>query len=293
MPRQTPSIPLLAGAALAYAAALAGPTTPKPILYPTRQSDSDLQVTGLIQGQHGFLRYADLLHLPQTRVTITDNPDYPGTLHVAGVSFETLSHALGAAPQADLLEADCADRYRAHFPAEYIAQHHPILVLTIDNKPLTRWAKEARQYDPSPYVVMYPHFVPAFQVLAHRDQQQLPDNVVSLRFTTQASTFGPLAPRGNFAPNSPEQADFTIARQNCLRCHFLRSAGGTKSGVGWAQIAVWAREQPRFFAAWVHDPTRIEPHSRMPANPTYDQPTLAALTAYFRTFDTSSKAAAQ
>ena len=139
---------------------------------------------------------------------------------------------------------------------------------------------------------MYPHFVPTFKLLAHADEQQIPDNVVSLRFTTQTATFGPLAPRGNFAPNSPEQAGFTIAKQNCLRCHFLGNSGGTKSGIAWPQLAVWAREQPRFFAAWVHNPTRFEPHAQMPANPAYDQPTLTALTAYFRTFDAGGKATA-
>ena len=65
VPRQSTLIPLLAGAALVYTAAtLAGSPDPGPFLHTSGQADTDLEVTGLIQGAHGFLRYTDLLHLP-------------------------------------------------------------------------------------------------------------------------------------------------------------------------------------------------------------------------------------
>ena len=276
-------------------AAFAGATTPAPksLLHNTRQSSQDLEVTGLLRdlpaGQSAYIRYADLLALPQSKATIDDNPDYKGQLHISGVSFETLASALGVLPQSDLVDALCTDRYRSHFPAEYIAQHHPILVLTIDRKPLAAWSAATHQYDPSPYVVMYPHFIPSFKVLAHQDQPQLPDNLIRLNFTTQAATFNPLAPRGTFAPNSPELQGFAIAKQNCLRCHFLSNSGGTKSGRTWQSLGTWAREQPAFFQSYVSNPAKLEPHAHMPANPTYDQPTLAALTTYFRTFSAPTK----
>ena len=38
------------------------------------------------------------------------------------------------------------------------------------------------------------------------------------------------------------------------------------------------------FAAYVHAPLSQNPKARMPANPQYDEATLSALTAYFRTF---------
>lgn len=276
---------------------LLGVTAPVPsrgLLHATRQAASDLEVTGLIkglpEGDSAYIRYRDLLGLPQVSAVVADDPDYPGPpLHVSGVSFETLSAAVGALPESDLIDALCTDRYRSHFPAGYIAQHHPILVLTVEHKPLAEWAKQAHQYDPSPYVVMYAHFVPAFKVLAHADEPQLPDNLVRLNFTTQARTFGPIAPRGHFAADSPEQEGFTIAKQNCLRCHFQGSSGGTKSGRTWQSLSMWATEQPKFFESYVHDPTKTEPHAHMPASPEYDAATLAALTAYFRTFSVSTK----
>jgi hypothetical protein len=281
---------LLAGSAvIAAVSALAFQSSQNSILHTTRASDSDLEITGLVAGlepgQSAWIRRADLLKLPQTRATISDDPDYPGPpLHVSGVTFETLATAIHPLPQSDLIDALCTDRYRAHFPAQYIAQHHPILVLTIEGKPLDIWSKQAHQYDPTPYVVMYPHFVPAFKVLSHEDRPQLPDNLIRLNYSTQASTFGAIEPHGTFPPNSPEQIGFTIAKQNCLRCHFMGEYGGTKSGRDWRSLSTWAREQPAFFKRYVHNPQAVDPHAHMEGSPEYDDATLSALAAYFRTF---------
>ena len=262
---------------------------PRSVLHTSRQFDSDLEVTGLIDGlpsgQIAFIRYADLLHLPQTRATVTNDPDYPGqTLHVSGVSFDTLAAAIHPLPQSDLIDAWCKDRYRGHFPAEYSAQHHPILVLTINGTPLAAWAKAAHQYDPSPYVILYSHFVPSFKVLSHVDKPQLPDNVLRLNFSTQAATFGAITPNSSHPPGSSVDIGFTIAKQNCLRCHFMNQYGGTKSGHSRQSLAQWAREEPRYFQAYIHNPKSFDPHAKMEPQPEYDAATLAALTAYFRTF---------
>ena len=264
------------------------------LMHARRMAADDLEITGMVDGlaagKSGYVSYKDLLSLPQTNAVVTNDPDYPGPpLHVVGVSFDTLAKAVGALPEADLVDALCEDRYRSHFPAEYVAQHHPILVLKVDGKPLGVWAQEAHQYDPSPYVVMYADFVPSFKVLAHADQEQLPDNLVRLNFTTQAMTFGPIKPRSEQAAGSAEQKGFTIAKQNCLRCHFMGTSGGTKSGRSWQSLGVWAAEQPKYFQAYVKDPAKYEPHTHMAANPAYDAATLQALTAYFRTFAETTK----
>lgn len=257
------------------------------ILHLTRKSPNDLEITGMVQGLKGsaFVSYADLLALPQIRTTITDNPEHPGqTLRVRGVSFEALATAIRSNPSADLIEATCADRYRSHFPAGYIANHHPILILTVNGLTLSAWAHTKNVYDASPYTVMYAGFRPAFQVLAHADAPQLPDNLLRLNFTTEAATFGAIAPRGDYAADSAVMHGFAIARQNCLRCHFQGQAGGTKSGQSWLTLSTWAAEQPAYFKAYVHDPGKVERNSHMPANPRYDALTLESLVAYFRTF---------
>ena len=57
------------------------------------------------------------------------------------------------------------------------------------------------------------------------------------------------------------------------------------------RLSTWAREQPAFFAGYIHNPKATEPHAHMPANQEYDAATLAALTAYFRTFTAPTAAA--
>jgi mono/diheme cytochrome c family protein len=258
------------------------------ILHAARESASDLEVTGLVaglaDGVPAYIRRGDLLALPQTRAITSDGPYSRGSLKISGVTFNTLARAIGALPSSDLITATCADRYRSHFPSGYIAQHQPILVLTINGQSIATWSAQAHRYDASPYTVIYAHFVPAFKILAHEDEAQLPDNLQTLNFTTQAKTFAPISPRGSFPEGSPEQQGFAIAKQNCLRCHFSGASGGTKSGRSWQSLGEWAREQPLFFEQYVKNPQMFESHSHMAANPQYDTRTLTALAAYFRTF---------
>jgi hypothetical protein len=56
---------------------------------------------------------------------------------------------------------------------------------------------------------------------------------------------------------------FSIAKQNCLRCHFMNGVGGTKSGRDWRSLGTWASEQPKFFERCVRDPQAVDPHAHM------------------------------
>jgi mono/diheme cytochrome c family protein len=259
------------------------------VFHSTRQAASDLEISGMAQGPtanaSGYFSYADLARLPQTEATVDDDPDYPGvTVHVSGVYLATLAAAIEGSSAFDLIDTLCGDGYRSHFPQDYIAAHHPILVLKIDGMAPSEWAAHTKQDDPGPYLIVYEHFVPVFHVLAHADRPQLPTNVVRLNFSTASATFGAIAPRGHFAPDSPEKEGFAIAKQNCLRCHSQGPFGGTKSSLDWDALSTWAREEPSFFARYIHGPSGFGPNARMPGNPEYDAATLAALTAYFRTF---------
>jgi mono/diheme cytochrome c family protein len=253
--------------------------------YSTRQSSTDLEITNLPNKPTQYLHYADLLHLPQTTTTLTNDPDFPNlTLHISGVSLETLLQALNVPPSLDLVDALCTDRYRAHYPAEYIHQHHPILALRIDTQTTAAWAAQTHQYDPGPYFITYDHFTPAFHALSHADQPQVPDNITRLNLSTTAATYAPITPPIPHPPGSAIDIGFTIAKQNCLRCHNAGPYGGTKSGRDWRTLSTWAREQPGYFARYIANPQAIEPHAHMPPNPQYDPATLAALTAYFKSF---------
>jgi mono/diheme cytochrome c family protein len=79
------------------------------------------------------------------------------------------------------------------------------------------------------------------------------------------------------------QNGFRIAQQNCFRCHNSGAEGGQKSGVTWAVLSAMAVNAPDFFTGYVRDPKVKSPEAQMPGNPQYDDETLRALTAYFRT----------
>jgi cytochrome c2 len=76
--------------------------------------------------------------------------------------------------------------------------------------------------------------------------------------------------------------------QNCLRCHSI-SEEPAKARYTWSDLGTIAAEAPAQFAAYVKNPQSVAPYAKMPANPTYDDPTLRALTAYFRAFDPAAK----
>ncbi len=250
-----------------------------------RQSPDDLEVTGLSGKPAQYLRYDELIRRPQVTKAINGGPDFNNvTLTISGIPLETLQRALGVPASFDLIDVLCSDRYRSQLPADYVSEHHPILVLTVDGLRPAEWAAKVHQDDPGPYFIAYANFVPAFHVLAHADQPALPTNVVRINFSTRAKTFGPITPPAAFAANEQVQQGFTIAKQNCMRCHFQGKVGGTKSGRDWLALSRRAHDEPSYFASYMLDPKSVNPHAQMPGNPQYDAATAAALTAYFRTF---------
>jgi mono/diheme cytochrome c family protein len=248
----------------------------------------DLEITGISQHSSCLTR-AYLGTLPQITREIDGGPDFGGLrMRIGGVYLDVLAKALGAPPNDDLIDAFCTDRYRSHFPAAYIAEHHPILVLTVDGLTPAAWAAKTHQDDPGPYFIAYEHFVPAFSVLSHADQPQIPTNITRLNFSSAAIMFAPITPAGadpaaNYPNGSPMQQGFTIAKQNCLRCHASGATGGTKSSRSWSQLANIARSRPSYFSRYILSPQAINSQAQMPANLGYDEATRAALTVYFQT----------
>jgi hypothetical protein len=278
--------------AIAGSAASQSQPVKKLTIASTRHAGDDLEVTGMVAGLPagtvGYVSYAELVALPQITTTIQNDSnvaDQPSRgVRIMGIRLEQLAKALGALPGSDLIVALCTDRYRSHYPADYIAAHHPIFALKINGERPTQWAAKRHEYDPGPYFITHANFIPRDKFLTYLEQPQIPDNIMRLNFSTVAATYGPITPRGDFPPNSPVAQGFLTAKQNCLRCHFLNDVGGTKSGRDWPSLATWAREQPQLFERYVHDPRSVEPHAHMEGSPTYDDATLNALTAYFRTF---------
>ena len=286
--------PIWPGVLIAFVVGTAGAQTSPP-WHDRRQAPSDLEVSGELRGlPPGSTRYLSrnaLLAMPQVNFTVTDDPNFTGATRIRGVALDVLEQRLAASRSSATVIAICDDEYRASYPREYLNAHRPVLVLEVNGTPPAGWPKDSQEhkYDMGPYMVSNPHFTPSFRVLSHADEAQIPWGVVGLEFRDEKTVFDAIAPRGPHANDRDVQDGLRIARQNCFRCHNAGTEGGKKSGRPWDMLGGRAAASPAEFAAYVRSPQAKNPRAQMPANPRYDDATLAALTAYFKMFSPGGK----
>jgi len=261
-----------------------------PTWHEKRQSASDLEVSGALAGlpqdSTRYLTRDELLAMPQGNFTVTDDTNFAGATKIRGVKLEELAPRLAASSASAMVVAICDDAYAAYYPRDYLAAHHPVLVLMVNGQPPPGWPKAAGDHasDMGPYMISNPKFMPSFKVLSHADEPQIPWGVIKLEFREEKAVLAAIAPRGPHAQDRDVQDGFRIAQQNCLRCHNAGTEGGQKSGRPWDLLGAKAAAAPKDFAAYIRAPKAKNPQAQMYANPEYDDATLAALTAYFRTF---------
>jgi mono/diheme cytochrome c family protein len=266
-----------------------------PTLHEKRQNPSDLEVSGALVGlppdSTRYITHNELMAMPLVSFTASGDTNFTGPTKITGVKLDDLARALGASRASDMVVAICDDEYRANYPRAYLAAHHPVLVLEVDGKPPAGWPKDSQEhkFDMGPYMISNPKFAPSFKIRSHEDEPQIPWGVVRIEFRDERIVFGAIAPRGPHAQDRDVQDGFRIAQQNCYRCHNSGREGGQKSGQSWHSLAVIAGAAPKDFAAYVHDPHTANPKAQMPGNPQYNAATLAALTAYFKTFSGPGK----
>lgn len=271
----------------AFLLAAAAPSDWKDLLRTQRSAPGDLEVGGELAripaGEKRYLRYQDLLRLPQETYSIDDDSNFRGKTEISGVSLSGLAQALGQS--ADFIVAICYDHYRTNYPADYVRLHHPLLVLRINGQEREHWPTTGEGGESmAPYVISHPAFKPAFKVLSHQDEPQIPYGVVRIEFRREAEVFGAIRPPGIWSSDSLVGMGFVIARQDCFRCHNMGAEGGTMAGRSWMQLAALAKSDPARFRRIIRDPVAVSPTAKMPGQPGYDEATLDALTAYFRTF---------
>ena len=252
-----------------------------------RSSPLDLEMAGNLKGQFqgakAYLRRKDLQALPQVTFQVNGDVNFAEPATVRGVELEVLARKFAAEGEHATVMAVSRDWYRGFYPQGYREIHRPLLVLEVDGKPPSAWPKSREGMAMGPYVITHPNFAPAFKVLAHQDERQIPWAVVRLEFLDEKTAYDAISPRGDNAPDADVQAGFRIAQQNCLRCH-ANSDEHTKATISWSVLAIMAKQSPEQFSAYVRDPQSLAENAQMPANPGYDDATLEALLAYFRTF---------
>jgi mono/diheme cytochrome c family protein len=263
-------------------------------LHEKRQVPSDLEVGGELAGlPSDSTRYVtrdDLLGMPQVNFTVADDANFSGTVKIRGVRLEELARRFGT-PAADMIVAICDDGYRAHYTRAYMTAHHPALVLQVNDEPPSGWPKAAEDHTSGmgPYMISHPKFTLGERILSHVEEAQIPWGVVRIEFQQEKVVFAAIAPRGSRAADPDVQAGFRIAAQNCLRCHNAGENGGVKAGRPWDALGARAAASPESFAAYIRDPRAKNPRAQMPGNPQYNDATLNALAAYFRTLAPAAK----
>lgn len=279
--------------------AVAGRVSPHPgssrlNLYTERTSPLDLEVsgelTGVPPGAKRYIARTDLLALPQVRFQVSDDANLVTPVDVQGVELGLLSGELAAKAENVLIIAICRDYYRGFYPQDYIRAHKPVLALEINGHEPADWPKsrEGTNSAMGPFLITHAHFARNFKILAHAEEPQIPWGVVRLEFRNEKSFYEAFTPRGAQAGDANVHAGYRIALQNCLRCHF-EGDEPSKGKMTWSALGMFAAEAPKQFAAYVKNPQSVAPSAEMPANPTYDEATLQALAAYFRTFDPTAK----
>lgn len=260
-----------------------------------RKLSTDLEIIGDLAGvTEGNVRYVarqDLLSLPQVSFRVGNDPNFSAPTEVSGVLLQNVVRNLAASPASDLVVAICADDYRAYYPVAYLTDHLPVLVLTVNGLPPERWPKDPERHglEMGPYLITHENFKPAFKILAHEDEPQIPWGVIRLEFRNEKEVLAVIAPPASAASDPKVQQGLRIAQQNCLRCHNMNDVGGTKARHPWQVLSVWAATSPDYFAAYVRNPKSKNPHAEMYPNPSYDDATLQALIAYFQTFSSQEK----
>jgi hypothetical protein len=147
----------------------------------SRTSPGDLEIggelSGLPPGTVRYVRYDDLIKLPQETYTISDDTNFKGATQISGIALSTLAHLFGKSAHSDLIVAICYDKYRSNYPGDYVAAHHPILVLKINGHARDQWPPSVYGGSLGPYLISHPTFTPSFTVLSHKDEAQIPFGV--------------------------------------------------------------------------------------------------------------------
>ena len=110
-----------------------------------------------------------------------------------------------------------------------------------------------------------------------------------IELRTEAEVFGAIRPGAAWREDEQVQQGYIIARQDCFRCHNMGVEGGTMAGRSWIKLAEMANADGARFRKIVHDPSSVTAGAKMPAHADYDDATLNALTAYFKTFAAKGK----
>lgn len=187
----------------ALSAAAVQPIDSTAMVHVHRSAPGDLEIGGELAessaGSTRFVRYEDLLRLPQETLTVNDDTNFRGKTEIGGIPLDQLARIFGKS--ADMIVAICYDGYRTNYPRDYVNAHHPLLVLRINGQERDHWPPAENGGTMGPFLISHPVFQPSFKVLSHEDEPQIPFGVTRLEFRREAEVFGAIRPHGTGPKN--------------------------------------------------------------------------------------------
>jgi hypothetical protein len=264
-------------------AAYAEPLKPSP----NRSSPQDLEVDRI--GPDGsmssptYYTYDQLLTLPLVTVKTAKDPNTRGPAEYVGVYISDLFAAFGANPDQTVIVANCYDKYKQYYDADYNAKHKPILLLKFDGQLPDEWPKTIHDTSMGPYCVVHENFESKESIYGYHEKPRIPFGVISLELTSYDRSFGAFAAKKNL--DNPEVIKGAkIAIGSCISCHNIDASGGQMADRPWAVLVAFASTNESYFRNYVVNPRQLRADARMPAHPTFDADTLNALVLYLKSF---------
>jgi mono/diheme cytochrome c family protein len=254
------------------------------VLASGRGSGLDLEVSGaLTTGRtNGFVTREQLLSLPLQTVTNALDGALKRSAVYRGVRLSELKAALPVEPTADVIFGVCQDGYAAHVDGGYIQAFDPLLILEIDGKGPEAWGRSlASGMTMAPFYINTAAFRPRPEQRAGGIEEGpvYPYAVVRLDFAMDSRALQPL--RLGAGASAEAKEGERLAVRDCLSCHDHRGVGGTMSNRPWELLKTWSANT-NYFRRYVVKPRSVQPTSRMPGFPHYNERALDALSAYFR-----------
>jgi len=250
-----------------------------------RRAPTDLALTGYLAGVPAgstrYLAWTDLAALPRTRLTLADQVG-PGERELTVVFLADLWAALPRDKTADTLLAACADGYASVFPADFIRDYRPFLILEIDGRGPDQWPPPGLKLNPGPHLIGVSSAVaPAVAQLTDAGHKR-PWRIVTLEVARYAERFAGFY-RGPWAKPSPAvAAGRELWIHSCASCHTgpADTFGGTKGDRPFALMTAHAARNAPYLTLYVRNPADFVPTAKMQPHPHYTDAQLDALVAF-------------
>jgi len=158
----------------------------------------------------------------------------------------------------------CSDGYQPTVPVQRVLDHRAWLAFERENQSFTirkRESGELKTVELGPFYLVWENLLDA-KVRQEADYGW-PYQLVGVDLIRTRDRFPGMIPSVDVS--SPARAGFRAFRVHCSKCHKVNGEGG---GIGpelVASASPLAYRDPDYLRAWIEDPARIRPNTRMPA----------------------------